>query len=181
MTILRIVLAAVFAVALAGCKKQAGPAAKGPGGMAFQVVAVEAKRQPVSETLSLVGTIAPNEMIELKCEIEGTVEEILFAEGQPAKKGQLLLRLDERKLAAAVAEAEANFKLSQANHERAQQLLRDKLISQQEFDQAAATFQVNAAGLELKKQQLRDARIFAPFDGTVGARQVSPGQVINRS
>ena len=128
-----------------------------------------------------MGTIAANEIVEIKSEAEGTIEEIAFTEGQVVKKGQLLIRLDERKLAAAVAEAVATHKLSQANHERAKQLLKDKLVSQQEYDQAVATFQLNEASLELKQQQLRDARIHAPFDGIVGARQISPGQVISKS
>jgi membrane fusion protein (multidrug efflux system) len=71
--------------------------------------------------------------------------------------------------------------LSQANYDRARQLLQDKLISQQEFDQAASTHAVNEASADLKRRQLKDARIYAPFAGIVGARQISPGQVITRS
>jgi membrane fusion protein (multidrug efflux system) len=97
------------------------------------------------------------------------------------KQGELLLQLDESKLAASVAEAEANFKLSEANFERGKQLFRDKLVSQQEFEQIAAQFQANQAGLELKKRQLKDTRIRAPFGGIAGSRQVSPGQVIAKN
>jgi membrane fusion protein (multidrug efflux system) len=89
--------------------------------------------------------------------------------------------LDETKFAATVAEGEANFKLSQANFDRSQQLFRDKLISQQEFDQMSALYGVNRASLELKRRQLKDARIYAPFEGVLGARLVSPGQVISRN
>lgn len=163
---------------LTGCKKpQGGPA----GGMPpVQVIAVEAKRQPVTEALSLVGSIAANEMVEIKSETEGIIQEILFNEGQPVEKGQLLVRLDDTKLAAAVAEAESSFKLSGANFERAKELRKGTLISQQEFDQASATFDVNQATLELKKRQLKDTRINASFSGITGARHVSPGQVITR-
>jgi membrane fusion protein (multidrug efflux system) len=59
-------------------------------------------------------------------------------------------------------------------------LLQDKLISQQEFDLAASVFEVNRATVELKRRMLKDARIYAPFTGMVGARQISPGQVITR-
>jgi len=48
-------------------------------------------------------------------------------------------------------------------------------------DQAAAQFQGNQAGLDLKKRQLKDARIRAPFGGTIGSRQISPGQVIGKN
>jgi membrane fusion protein (multidrug efflux system) len=83
----------------------------------------------VTESLSLVGSIAANEMVEIKSETEGIIQEILFNEGQPVEKGQLLVRLDDTKLAAAVAEAESSFKLSGANFERAKELLKGTLIS----------------------------------------------------
>jgi len=168
---------------LTGCKKAPGAAGGPPGGggmPAMQVVAVEAKTQPVTESLSLIGSIVANEMVEIKPETEGIVQEVGFDEGKAVEQGQLLIRLDDTKLAASVAEAESNFKLSTANFERAKQLLKDTLVSQQEFDQAAATFDLNRATLELKKRQLKDTRILAPFAGVTSARHVSPGQVITR-
>jgi membrane fusion protein (multidrug efflux system) len=145
----------------------------------MQVVIAEVKQQSVAEKISLVGNLLPNESVEVKSEIEGTVLEINFQEGHPVEKGQLLIRLDERKLTATVSEAEANFKLTETNLERARHLFRDKLISKEEFDRATSTHQAQEAGLELKRQQLRDARITAPFAGIAGARSVSPGQVIS--
>lgn len=164
---------------LTGCEKKAKAGLGGPPPV--QVVVVEARSQSVSETLSLPGTIAANEIVELKAETDGIVQEINFAEGERAAKGQVLVMLDESKFAAALAETEANLKLSQANYERAKQLFQDKLISQQEFDQTASTFAVNQASVDLKRRQLKDARINAPFAGIVGARLISPGQVISRN
>ena len=173
-----ILVIAALCLSLAGCQKKS---AKMAGSIPpVRVIAIEVKRQPVSETVSLNGDIAPNESVEIKAESEGIVQEIPFDEGQKVEKGQLLLRLDESKWAASLSEAEAQFKLSQANFERAKQLLQDKLISQQEFDQTASFFEINRATVELKRRQLKDARIYAPFTGMVGARQVSPGQVITR-
>jgi membrane fusion protein (multidrug efflux system) len=40
---------------------------------------------------------------------------------------------------------------------------------------------LSPAGLELKRRQLQDARVVAPFAGIVGARQISPGQVVSRT
>jgi len=167
---------------LSACKKKtAGDPAGGGGEMAVPVVAFEAKRQPVSETLTLVGSIAANEMVEIKAETDGIVQDINFTEGQPVEKGQLLLRLDETKFAAALAEAEGNFTLSRVTYERARQLLKDNLISQQEYDQAAAVFNVSKATVERRQRELKDARVYAPFSGVIGARYVSPGQVISRT
>ena len=147
----------------------------------MQVVAVEARREPVVEGLSLVGSVTANEQLEVKSEVDGNVEKIHFTEGQPVEAGQLLVQLEEEKLALGVAEAEANFKLSQATYERSQRLLKDHLISQQEYDQVAATFAFNRATLDLRRRQLKDTRIVATFRGVVGARSVSPGQVISKN
>ena len=172
-------MAAMLALAVfSGCKKkQAGGA---PPNFPVQVVFAEAKRQPIAETLALVGSLAANEMVEIKAESEGVVAEIPFQEGQAVKKGDLLLRLDESKWAAALAESEANLKISEATFERNKQLLRDKLVSQQEYDQSASIFHAHHAAAQLRRRLLQDSRVHAPFAGVVGARPVSPGQVITK-
>jgi len=173
-------LALLACMAMTGCKKK--PAAEGPPqNVPTQVIIAEAKQQPVVEKLALVGSLAGNEVVEIKSETDGTVAEILFEEGQPVKKGDLLIRLDESKLAASLAEAEANLRLSQITYDRNKQLFEGKLISQQEYDQAAAIYHSNEATVALRKRLLRDARIYAPFSGIAGTRLVSPGQVIAKN
>lgn len=171
---------------VAGCKPAptgAGPAAGGrPGGnMAVQVIAIPVLERPVVESIPLVGSIAANEAIEVRSETDGLIASMPFEEGQRVAKGDLLVALDDSKLAAAVQEAEANQQLAEANFARVRQLVADKLISQQEYDQTAALFTVNQATVELRRRLLRDTRIHAPFAGNVGTRLVSPGQVISRS
>jgi membrane fusion protein (multidrug efflux system) len=171
----------LFLVGLAqtGCsKKTAGSQMAMPP---VRVIAVEAKLQSVSESLRLPGTITANEMVEIKAETDGIVQEINFDEGQKVAKSHLLVKLDETKFASSLAEAEANLKLSRANFDRAKQLFQDKLISQQDYDQTASTFAVSQAAVDLKRRQLQDARVHAPFSGIVDARQISPGQVISRN
>jgi len=148
--------------------------------MIVQVVAIPVRQRPIVEVVPLVGSVAGNEFVELKSEADGLVAEIAFEEGQRVTKGSLMVALDQSKFMASLHESEANQKLAEANFARAKQLSADKLISQQEFEQAAATFTMNEATVELRRRQLRDTRIVAPFSGTVGARQISPGQVISR-
>jgi membrane fusion protein, multidrug efflux system len=174
----------ILAASLCGCGRPTSPGA-GPGGasgaVAVPVVLAEVRQKPVSESLTLVGTLAANEAVEIKTETDGMVQEILFEEGQRVSKGQLLLRLDDTKLAATLAEADANLRLSTLTFERAKQLFDDKLVSKQEYDQASATFDRTRASVDLMKRQLKDARLTAPFAGTVGSRQISPGQVISKA
>ena len=73
---------------LTGC----GPAAEETTGgrppmRPTQVVAVTAKVEKVADTLSLIGTVAGEEMVELKSETAGIIEAIHFLEGQKVKKG----------------------------------------------------------------------------------------------
>ena len=161
-------------------KKDAAGGA-GAGAMAVQVVAVEARQEPIIESLSLVGTLLANEVVEVKSEIEGMIISLPFQEGQRVEKGDLLAQLDDSELSAGVAEAEANFKLTQITYERNKQLFGDKLISQQEYDQSQAAFNASRATLERRKSELKHTRIFAPFAGIAGGRQVSPGQVISKN
>lgn len=173
----------LLALPLLGCKKNApaGAAGGGGGGFAVQVIAVPAHQQAVSETVSLVGSVTPNESIEVQAEADGLVKEIGFAEGQHVEKGSLLVALEETKLAAQLAESEANLQLARTSFERVKQLFNGKLISQQEYDQAAGMFAANEAGVNLKRRMLQDARVTAPFSGITGARKISPGQVISKS
>lgn len=174
-------LCLAFALALTACSKSDTAGGRGGEQPPAQVVAVPASRQAVHERLPLVGTMAANEQVELKSETDGRIEAINFVEGEEVTKGQLLVRLDESKLAASLAQAEANYALSKNNHDRASELLDKNLISQSEFDQTVASFAANDAAVQLRKQLLKDARIHAPFNGVVGARMISPGQVITRN
>ena len=168
-------------VVLTACKKpDAATAGPPPAFPPTQVIAVEARRESVAESLSLVGTLAANEWVDIKAELEGMVVEIGFEEGKAVTKGQLLFRLDESRLTAALVEAEVNLKLSKVNHDRAQQLFRDKTISQQEFDQLASRFESMQAALAVKQRELKDTKIHAAFAGIMGARNVSVGQVIKK-
>lgn len=176
-----LILLSAALLANTGCKPPNSGAAGGGGGMSVQVIAVPARQQPVVESIALVGTVTPNEMVELKAETDGIVREINFEEGQKVAKGSLIVALDDTKFAAQLAESEANLQLAKASFDRVRQLLADKLISQQEYDQADANFAASEAGVNVMRRQLKDARVIAPFSGHTSARQVSPGQLITRS
>lgn len=165
-------------VAFGGCKKSGPPAGGAGPGMAIQVVAVKAERAPVTEALALVGTVRANESVDIKAQVAGLVETIDFEEGQRVEKGALLIELDTDKLQASLAQAEANKRLAESKFARARDLAQTRAVSQQELEEARATFDASQANVDLYKKQMKDMRIVAPFPGVVGARMISPGQVI---
>ena len=175
---LGIVVGAVAGLSLwSGCGRKAG-----------SVAAAEAARQPVevvvlnrrdmAETLNLVGSLAANETAKLRAEIAGQVRAVLFEEGQQVKKGQVLLRIDDAELRAQLAQAEARFKLAGLNRRRSENLTEAQSMSQAEADRVVSEFSSTEAELSLLRVRLDKTEIKAPFDGTVGARAISPGDYI---
>ena len=174
-------LAIAALLALGGCKKRAPQAGGPPGGFAAQVVAVKAERQPVTEQIAVVGNVLANETVDLKPELEGRVVAIHFEEGGRVEVGQLLVELNSGEIEALLAEAEANQKLAQAKWDRSKGLLTTRAVSQQEADEARANYEMNAAKVAQMREQLRNSKIRAPFSGVVGARHISPGQVVTKT
>ena len=164
---------------LAGCGKP--PSGGGMSGD-FPVNAVVApvEKRALEEKINLVGSLEAIEEVDLVSEVDARVEEIQFEEGRPVQKGQLLIRLDDRKLKAAVADMQARFDLAKANLERSANLLDKETISQQDYDRAEAEFDGARAQLELAQEQLNDATIQAPFDGIMTERMISLGQFTTR-
>ncbi|MBM3845157.1 MAG: efflux RND transporter periplasmic adaptor subunit [Verrucomicrobia bacterium] len=180
--ILRFMIPVLGCTVLLGCGPRSSPASGGPpSGFSVQVVAIPAREEPVIESVRLIGSIAPNESVEIKAETDGVLDQIAFSEGQPVAKGELLASLDDTKFRASLVQAEASLRLARSNFERARQMLDEKLIPQRDFDQASAMMAEQEANTALMQRNLKDTRILAPFSGIAGARQVSPGQVITRS
>jgi membrane fusion protein (multidrug efflux system) len=161
--------------ALASCKKGGGPPKDAP--VPVELVAVESG--PLLETLRATGTLDAEESVDLKPEVEGEITSIQLTEGANVKKGELLLQIDESKQQATVAEAEADFRLGDENRRRADMLLTDGTISQQEHDQVHSAFRRAEATLNLARKRLTEYTLNAPFDGTLGRRNVSVGQYVS--
>ena len=174
-------LASALALSGAACKKNAKAPGGSPGGSAAQVVAVKVGRQPVTERLSIVGNVMANETVDLKPEVDGRVVAIAFEEGQRVEAGQLLVELNSGETEAMLAEAEANQKLAQSKWDRLKDLLQTRAVSKQEADESKATFDMTAAKVSQMREQLRNLKVTAPFAGVIGARHISPGQVVSKS
>lgn len=161
----------------AGCGK---PKAVAPGGFAVQVIAEPVKPERIEEKISLVGTLAADEAVEIKNEIAGMIGKLGFQEGQLVQKNQMLFKIDDHKLKASLAQAAANLQLAQTTFDRLSSLIKAGAISQQEFDQARSDLDAKGAEVDLIKAQLRETLITAAFDGVMGERKVSIGQFVNQ-
>jgi membrane fusion protein (multidrug efflux system) len=105
---------------------------------------------------------------------------------------------DPKKIAS-VQRAEADLFDADHKYQRAQEMFKDRLISQQQLDEAASRFQSaqatynvalqevdrlkallvsSEASEQLSEKKLRDATIRAPFPGSIKTRSVHPGEYL---
>ncbi|MGY2573569.1 efflux RND transporter periplasmic adaptor subunit [Vibrio sp. C8] len=131
---------------------------------------------------SFIGrTVAEND-IDIMPRVNGELTEVHFKDGDMVEKDQVLFQIDPRPYKAALAYAKASIQkaqaeLSLANREadRAKKLIKDKSISEQQYDdaiakQATATASMKGAEASLLSAQLdlEFSTIRAPFSGRVG-------------
>jgi len=138
-----------------------------------------AEQQPWQERLPAIGSLTAHLGINLSAEVPGTVREVLFKSGEKVSKGQPLLQLDDAVERATLAAAEADLGLSKVEFERMRTLLSKKLASQSDFDRLSAQLEKNRASVAQLKALLAKKRIVAPFNGTIGIRQVDVGDFLN--
>ncbi len=174
------VLVILASAALAsGCGRPVTKAGGPPPDAALPAVVAEVAVEALEDRAPLIASLQARDAVDLIGEINARVETIGFAEGEVVAEGQVLFRLDERKLKARAEEADARFALARTLFERSRDLLASQTVSQQEYDQAEAEFKVAEASLALAREQLSDAVIRAPFDGVTGERRVSEGQLVS--
>ncbi|HEY2444363.1 MAG TPA: efflux RND transporter periplasmic adaptor subunit [Rhizomicrobium sp.] len=150
------------------------------------------REKPASE-LTLYGNVDLRE-VDLAFNNNERIAQVLVTEGDRVRRGQVLARLDTRRLAPQVAQAEANVALDGINLENARlQYQRNAAlsrnsggrgVSRQDVDNAKAGFdaqtarkQADEAQLALLRQQLADAVLAAPSDATVRTRVMEPGEM----
>ena len=131
-----------------------------------------------NKLLSAVGSLRADESVVIAAEIAGRIDKIGFAEGEQTKPGKLLIQLDSSVLQAELDRVIASRDLSKSNYQRAENLLKDHAVSQQERDEAYAKWQLDEAGVRLGQAQLAKTSIKAPFAGTLGLRKVSLGDYV---
>lgn len=164
-----------------------------PGGESSAALATaKVQYRDVEQTYSIEGLVEATRQSTVSAQISGRIKEINFDVGSHVKKGQVLLRIDERETAQALAgstaqvrQAQATLQNAKASYERAKQLFEQKFISQSALDKAEADYQVaraQAAASEASAGQASLAHgytaVLAPYGGVVAARLVEVGEMV---
>ena len=149
----------------------------------------------INFSVNAAGEIAPAEQVSVRPEINGKVDTLPVDLGDHLKKGDLLFKLDDKELQQTRAsnvtdidKAKLGLEKAERDDRRARQLLADKLISQELYDDTKTTYDLAKNALEsaqralaLTDEHLTKTEVRAPFDCTVLTRPVSVGQAVSGS
>ncbi|WP_018692610.1 efflux RND transporter periplasmic adaptor subunit [Algicola sagamiensis] len=99
--------------------------------------------------------------------VNGQLIDLPAKPGMDIQKDDLLAKLDPKDFELRLAQAQAKYNLAHSQFERSKQLIKKKLISPSDYDQAKANLQVAEAELKTHKTNLEYTELHAPFDGVV--------------
>jgi membrane fusion protein (multidrug efflux system) len=157
-----------------------------------EVATVKVSMESVALTTELPGRTSAYLVADIRPQVNGIIQKRLFTEGSYVRAGQVLYQIDPAPFQAnldnakaAAAKAEANLHATRSRTERFKELLPDKAVSQQEYDDAAATLKQTEADIEYWKAMVQTARInlgytriTAPISGRIGKSNVTEGSLV---
>jgi RND family efflux transporter MFP subunit len=184
------VVAMTTTVLVSGCGQ---PMAAQAGGGPPAVSVAPATQREVEEFDEFTARLEAPDTVEIRARVAGTLDKVLFREGQLVKKGDPLFAIDPRVFVADVTRAEAQLRaahtqadLSQSELARADKLVAIQGVSQQEIDQlraasrnAEATIQSAEAALAQARLNLTFTQITSPVSGRTSRANITPGNLVS--
>jgi multidrug efflux system membrane fusion protein len=186
----KVVLLCALATLVASC----GEAQQKQGGAppAPAVTVAKPVKRTVTDHDEYVGRFAAINSVEVRARVSGYLDGVHFKDGQIVKQGDLLFTIDKRpfqntldQARANLAQAKSNLAFTQADYTRGQQLVKDKTITDQVFEQRSQAFRNAQASVSNNEAAVRQAELDieftelrAPVNGRIGDRRVSPGNLV---
>ena len=181
-------LVAALALVLAACGRSEAP--REPARASGVKTAVVEMRE-VGLTYSAEAVIEAVRQSTVAAQVSGRIVELRFDAGDYVKKGEVIVRIDERAAARAleaseaqVRQAEAELRNARAQYERSKQLLAQKFLSQAALDKAESDYRAAQerltallAGASQAATERGFATIVAPYSGVVSVRHVELGEM----
>ncbi|MFP3368896.1 efflux RND transporter periplasmic adaptor subunit [Pseudomonas sp. SIMBA_068] len=185
-------LMAFLSLSLAGCGDSAEQDEKAP---TPQVRVETLQLQPLAISSELSGRILAPRTAEVRARVAGVVLKRVYREGSDVKQGDVLFlidpapfKADHDSARATLAKAEATLYQARLQEQRYRELVDDKAVSRQEYDNAKASFlQADAevaaakAALERTRLNLGYATVTAPISGRIGRALVTEGALVGQS
>ena len=166
--------------------------ARGGGIPPLPISTATVKTGDIGVYVNALGTVTPFNTVSLTARVAGQIAKVEYQEGQLVHIGDPLVEIDPAPFQAAVTQAEgqlardqAQLELAKINLDRDTNLLKQGVISKQEFDTQVATdhqsegaVKLDQGNLDTAKVNLAYCHITSPIDGRVGLRMVDPGNIV---
>jgi RND family efflux transporter MFP subunit len=175
---MRSLVTTLFAFATACGRPEPPPAAPAAAAPPTDVATAVVVRTDATSEVAAPGVVRARRRATLAARLPASVTELPFDEGERVKAGEIVVRLDDAALRAAVAAAEAGMDAAQAELDRTKTLLARGAATPRELQQATAAAGGARAQLSAAQDGLAYAVLRAPFAGRVAARRVHVGDVV---
>lgn len=136
--------------------------------------------EQVMRTIVVNGKTAPARIVQLAAETDGRIEHIGAERGASLKRGNLIVRLDERDRSARLAQATATVKQRVVEYDARERLKSESYVSEAQLQEAIALLETARAELVRAQLDLDYMMIRAPFAGALQARMVEIGDFVKR-
>lgn len=158
----------------------------------FNVKVQPAEARQLRPFIEATGTLMPFEEVFVSAEVEGVLKRVKVDEGSIVKKGMLLAEIDDTNYFHEVKKDEALLKQVEATLEnikfefrRKEALLKEELVTQQQFDDVSTRLSLAdadidrvRASLSLARHKLSKTKICSPISCLVKEKKVSAGDFV---
>ena len=131
--------------------------------------------QTLTDGITSVGSLLPDEEVDLSFETSGKIVSINFQEGSTVRKGELLAKVNDKPLLAQLSRYEAQLKLAEDRVYRQSALLEKDAVSLEAYEQARTELAMLNADIDIVRSNIALTELHAPCDGVIGLRNVSEG------
>ncbi len=187
------IISIALCLALTACSGDSDDTGDEPPPPVVKTVVLTAHSVPYK--IKMPGRVEPRRTADVRARATGIVEDVLYTEGADVKKGQLLFRIDPRQREAAFGKAKATLQRAEATAANRSQvakrysgLVKEKAISQQEYDSAVADARGAEADVALAKAAVDAAQldldytnVTSPIAGRTSRAQVRAGSLVSET
>ena len=144
----------------------------------ISVTVAQARPDTWNRRVRAVGTLVAFQGVDITTEESGIVTAINFESGEEVEAGSLLIDLDNRTELANLESARAQFEADNSQYQRLLKLRDQSFVTKNDIDTQASLVDIAEARINVAKTALSKKRIYAPFSGRLGIRQVDLGEYV---
>jgi membrane fusion protein (multidrug efflux system) len=144
----------------------------------ISVTVAQAQPDTWNRRIRAVGTLVAFQGVDITTEESGIVTAINFKSGDEVEAGTLLIDLDNRTEMANLESARAQFEADNSQYQRLLKLKDQSFVTKNDIDTQQSLVDISEARINVAKTALSKKRIYAPFSGRLGIRQVDLGEYV---